>query len=119
MTKFVEDINCRDQSILGTVTDHTQYYTAQDDLPQDGFVRTNQGRLEYYDAGIGCWLPFSGQSVNLEIAPHYVQVLEWAMQKMLEEQELDQLTQEYPALEKAKQNLDLIKKMVLAGETND
>jgi len=116
MNKHVENIQCSDGSIYSTTTNYTPYYTPNDNLARDGVLRTNGGGLEYYDANTHCWLPYAGSEVQLEISSHYQDVLNWALGKMAEEQKLEQLAQEYPALEKAKQNFELVKKMVLTGE---
>lgn len=112
MNKHVENIECNDGSIHGTITDHTPYYTANNNLPMDGVLRTNCGGLEYYDADAHCWLPYPGSEVKLEISCHYQDVLNWAMDKMFKEQKELALMEKYPALKTAKQNYETVKAIV-------
>lgn len=112
MNKHVENIECNDGSIYGVITDHTPYYTANDNLPMDGVVRTNHGGLEYYDATSHCWLPYPGSEVKLELASHYQDVLNWAMDKMFKEKQELELMEKYPALKTAKQNYETVKALV-------
>lgn len=110
--KHIENIECNDGSIHGTVSDYTPYHTANNNLPMDGVLRTNHGGMEYYDASAHCWLPMSGQQVNLEIGGHYQDVLNWAMDKMYKEQQELQLMEKYPALKTAKENYETVKALV-------
>ena len=112
MNKHVENINCPDGSIKGTVSDYTPHYNANDNLPMDGVVRTNHGGLEYYDASIHAWFPYPGSEVNLEISPYYQDVLNWAMDKMFKEKQELELMEKYPALKTAKQNYETVKALV-------
>ena len=111
-SKHIEDINCPDNSIHSTITDHTIHYNANDIMPMDGVVRTNQGGLEYYDASIHAWFPYPGSKVNLEISSYYQDALIWAMDKMFKEQRELELMEKYPALKTAKQNYETVKALV-------
>jgi hypothetical protein len=42
--------------------------------------------------------------------------LKWAKEKMIEEKELDKLAKEYPALENARKQLEMIKILVKSEE---
>ena len=111
--KFVENFQCSDMSIYGTVTDHTPYYTPDDKNLHDGVIlRTSQGGLEYYDVKLGDWLPLPGCQVTLELGPMSRTVLDWAYDKMEEERKLEELVAKYPALKQAKENYEIIKAMV-------
>lgn len=113
VNKFVENITSPDQSIYSVVSDYTPYYTADDNKHRlDGVVRTNHGGLEYYDADCGAWFTLPGQETTVEISPHYQTVLNWAMDKMLKEQQEQELMEKYPALKNAKQNYETVKAMV-------
>lgn len=110
--RHVENIECIDGSIHGTVTDHSPFYTANDSLPMDGVVRTNNGGMEYYDATAHCWFPLPGCEVNLEISSPYQDVFNWAMDKMFKERQELELMEKYPALKTAKQNYETVKALV-------
>jgi hypothetical protein len=110
--KFVETITSSDASIYSITNSYTPYYTANEAIPHDGFVRTNNGGLEYYDGSDHCWLPLPGSDVRIEIAPHVQVVLDWAYAKMQEECEIDTLAATYPAFKAAKENYELIKALV-------
>lgn len=110
--KFVENVVSSDQSIYAKISDHTPYYLPNNTRPMDGALRTNCGGIEYYDAGVGDWFPLPGCEVRLDVAPHYVTVLNWAMRKMEEERKLDELAERFPAFKTAKENYELMKAMV-------
>lgn len=110
--KFVGNITSPDQSIYSTTSEFTPYIIAVDGKPMDGVVRTNQGGLEYYDSDCEVWFPLPGRETTVEIAPHYQTVLNWAMDKMLKEQQEQELMEKYPALKKAKENYETVKAMV-------
>lgn len=112
MNKVVENITCFDQSILVINNDYTPYYSPDNTRPMDGVLRTCNGGLEYYDAHVGDWLPLPGCKVELELGHHTAEVVKWAQQKMLEEDKLDELAEKYPALKKAKENYDIIRRIV-------
>jgi hypothetical protein len=112
---FVENVNCSDFSIYGTTTNHTPYYVPDNSVPMDGAVRTNKGGLEYYDSSIKDWLPLPGTEVRLELGPIARTVLDWAHEKMIEEQKLEELVKKYPSLKAAKENYEIVKAMVEHG----
>lgn len=76
-----------------------------------GSVRYNPttSTLEVFD-GI-YWVVF-GKDVTIGLDDRIANILLWAESKMNEEEELEQLCSKFPALEKAYQNLETIKKLV-------
>ena len=110
--RFVETITSSDASIYSVTNSHTPYYTANDLIPNDGCVRTNNGGLEYYDGRHSCWMPLPGSNVRIEIAPHVQAVLDWAYHKMQEDEEMNALAEKYPALKTAKENYEIVKALV-------
>jgi hypothetical protein len=109
---YIENIECLGGPWLAQSSDHALYYTANDNLPMDGVVRTNHGGLEYYDANSQCWLPLPGNEVKLDFSSYYEDVLNWAMDKMHKEKQETELLEKYPALKTAKQNYEAIKALV-------
>jgi hypothetical protein len=57
----------------------------------------------------GCvWVAMPNSVASVDLSPETQRVLDWAARKMHEEFELEQKMKQYPALRKAKENLDLI-----------
>jgi len=80
---------------------------------QSGQVRWNGNlkQFEVCDNGSGAWYKIDN-SVELASDPQVNQVLEWAKKKMAEDERLDKLIKEYPAVKDAKEKLDIIIKLV-------
>lgn len=80
---------------------------------QSGQVRWN-GNLKVFevcDNGSGAWYKIDN-SVELSCDPQTQQVLEWAKKKMAEDERLDRLAKEYPAVKDLKEKLDIVVKLV-------
>jgi hypothetical protein len=57
----------------------------------------------------GCaWITMPNSVASVDLSTETQRVLDWASRKMYEEFELEQKIKQYPALQKAKENLDLI-----------
>ena len=83
-----------------------------DSAPSAGLVRYRNHNLEVYDGST--WLILSGSIRTIGMLPSSELAIDWAMQKMREEQEYKRLAELSPAiklalgnLEKAKQQLDV------------
>ena len=59
----------------------------------------------------GSWTRIDN-SIQLSSDPQLTQVLEWAKKKMIEDEKIDRLAKEYPAVKDAKEKLDIIIKLV-------
>jgi len=73
-----------------------------------GMIRwnSNTSTMEVND---GCaWITMPNSVTSIDLSPETQRVLDWAARKMHEEFELEQKMKQYPALRKAKENLDLI-----------
>lgn len=81
------------------------------DRPSAGMVRWNgsSSQIEVYDGS--SWLTLQ-QNWTIETAEELNTVIGWAKEKMQEESKLKQLCQQFPALQKAYDNLEVIKAMV-------
>lgn len=80
---------------------------------QSGQVRWN-GNLKVFevcDNGSGAWYKIDN-SVELSCDPQTHQILEWAKKKMVEDERIEKLAKEYPAVKDAKEKLDIIIKLV-------
>jgi len=78
---------------------------------------TDSQSLEVYDGQT--WIPIARDHVTIQVDDHTRSVLEWASRKMQEEQELDQLAKQYPVLEDAMRDLEVIKTLVRGKRNYD
>lgn len=90
-------------------------YQVDNYLPSiTGQVRWN-GYSKYFEvcdnSMNGSWTKIDN-SIQLSSDPQLVHVLEWAKKKMIEEQKLEKLANEYPAVKSLKEKLDLVCHMV-------
>lgn len=102
---IAERINCTNGVVSGP-------WNSIPYAPADGItgnLRLNNGTIEVFC--ISNWIPISGE-YNIQLDARTQGILMWAEDKMREERNLEELCKKYPALEKAKQNFDLIKAMV-------
>jgi len=61
------------------------------------------------------WIPIDN-TVHISTDSHVSEALTWAREKMREERELDKLAKEYPALDNARKQLEMIKVLVKSEE---
>lgn len=80
--------------------------------PSHGLVRYRQNRFEIYDGFAKSWIPHYGESIQLGLDARVNFVLDWAEKKMAEETREKELLEKHPALQKAKENYDIIRKLV-------
>ena len=81
--------------------------------PSAGNVRYNGGltKFEVYD-GYN-WLQIDNIPVaGISLTPAAEAAIQWAQQKMIEESKIKALCEKFPALQKAKDNFDIIKALV-------
>ena len=80
---------------------------------QSGQVRWNGNmkQFEVCDNSSGAWYKIDN-SVELSCDPQTHQILEWAKKKMVEDERIEKLAKEYPAVKDAKEKLDIIVKLV-------
>lgn len=73
-----------------------------------GMIRwnPNTNQLEVNDGNI--WIKFSETVPEIGLTDEAEEIMDWAREKMREEQRIKELCQRYPALQKAKDNYDLI-----------
>jgi hypothetical protein len=85
------------------------------DNPNDtlnGLVRYKHSNFEIYDGYNKQWVTYFGQTVNITLDPRVQNVLSWVEQKMADEAREKELLEKHPALQKAKENYDIIRKLV-------
>ena len=72
-------------------------------MPMTGMLRYHSGgRVEVYDGN--SWITVSG-SANITLSPIAEDAITWAIKKQQEEKELEQLSQNHPAVKAAIENL--------------
>lgn len=54
------------------------------------------------------WLSFNESYADINLSPETQRILEWAEKKMAEEEKLEAMMEQYPALRKAKENFDML-----------
>ncbi len=81
-----------------------------------GSLRYNPGsmNMEVYDGN--SWMPINSNFATVDLPDWVKATLDWAHQRMLDEQKLDYLCEKYPGLHNARNNFDLFKKFVVAQE---
>lgn len=85
------------------------------DIPNDplnGIVRYRHSNFEIYDGSSKQWISYYGQSINITLEPRIRNIITWAEQKMVAEAREQELLEKHPALQKAKENYDIIRKLV-------
>jgi hypothetical protein len=86
---------------------------------QSGQVRWN-GNLKMFevcDNSSGAWYKIDN-SVELSCDPQTQQILEWAKKKMVEDERVEKLAKEYPAVKDLKEKLDIVIKLVEKENAN-
>lgn len=73
--------------------------------PMVGSVRFIENEFEVY-TGAG-WVKLIGNFIELTTPPDVRHAIDWAIQKMYEEEDLKALMREYPAVKSAKEFLDI------------
>jgi hypothetical protein len=108
--------------MIGSVYSNSNYITVSGGSPSNpyispgavgaGMVRWNPNMqcLEVNDGNT--WLTFNQSHVGIDLSPETQMLLNWARQKMAEEQKLEAMMERYPALKKAKDNLDMMLNIV-------
>lgn len=77
-----------------------------------GAVRYNMSTLEVFDGVY--WQPLSLPNTEVNFSAN--RVLAWASKKMLEEEKEAELINNFPAYAKAKENLEMIKRLISNGD---
>jgi hypothetical protein len=80
-----------------------------------GMVRYNGNTMEVYDGY--SWVQLS-EYHTIETSSSLNNVIDWASKKMAEEAELKELCKKFPALQKAMDNLEMIKALVASEMSN-
>ena len=81
-----------------------------------GSLRYNPGtmNMEVYDGN--SWMPIAANFATVDLPDWVKATLDWAHQRMIEEQKMEYYCAKYPGLEKARDNFEMFKKFVRAQE---
>lgn len=93
------------------VTGSTPYIHTGTSVPMVGMVRWNPGRtcMEVYDGTV--WHAYA-QSLQVSLSPEVEATVRWAQRKQSEEQELDELCRKHPGLQDARDQLEIMRRLV-------
>ena len=86
-------------------------------MPASGQLRYNNYMIEVYDGST--WRQLNQNYTNISLDPGAYEAIEWARKKMQEERELEALAKQYPILEDAMRDLEVIKVLVRGKRNHD
>lgn len=113
---MITDIKSTSPNIWVTQSNYSPYLNEHNNYNNNssfhGAVRYKGNRFEIYDANANNWLPHIGNEVTISVDPNLSVVLDWAREKMVKEAKEEELLKKHPALQKAKENYDLIRILV-------
>jgi hypothetical protein len=82
-----------------------------------GQLRYHNNMIEVYDGSI--WRVASQSYTNISLDVGMIEAIDWARKKMQEEKELEELAKQYPILEDAMRDLQVIKVLVSGKRNHD
>lgn len=117
--------------MIKTVTGSGPHLMVQGGFPSTNYFNTSAGYLnvgelrfnpnsqnvEVYDGQM--WRELQQSHVQISLTHEANAALDWATKKMREEQELEALAKEYPILEDAMRDLEVIKTLVRGKRNSD
>ena len=98
-------------AVVGQVTGSALPYFAHPSPAPAGQVRYNGSSqwLEVYDGSD--WRPIN-QGIGLDLSPEVQEILQWAKQRRAEEEELDRLCRDHPGVQAAREQLEIMRRLV-------
>ncbi len=116
---MIKGINSNSQyvNVTGGYSSNMPYINAS--ALSAGSLRYNPGsmNMEVYDGN--SWMPINSNFATVDLPDWVKATLDWAHQRMLDDQKLDHLCEKYPGLSNARNNFELFKKFVAAQEQAD
>jgi hypothetical protein len=85
--------------------------------PSSGELRYNNHQIEVYDGQV--WRELQQGHVQVGMTPAAEAAINWAEKKMAEERELEELAKQFPMLEDAMRDLEVIKVLVSGKRNHD
>jgi len=117
---MIKSINSTSPSVIvyGS-TPATPYINNNSGAQGVGNVRFNTSNqcMEVYDGY--SWIQLTSSVASVGLTPEAESVIDWAMKKRKEEQELEELAKEFPILEDAMRDLEVIKTLVKGKRNYD
>ena len=109
---MIKNIYTADRYLQANMTSDSYYisFPADSEPAFVGAIRYHYGNLETFDGGR--WLAIQTHTAHIDLPPDIKAVIDWAANKMNEEKKLNQLCKDNPALAKARDNYEVIKKLV-------
>jgi hypothetical protein len=97
----------------------TNYFNTSSGFMSVGDMRfnSNSQNIEVYDGQI--WRELQQGHAEVGLTPSANAALDWAYKKMQEEKELEELAKQYPMLEDAMRDLEVIKVLVSGKRNQD
>ncbi len=92
-------------------------YSSPPGSPASGQIRYNNHIIEVFDGST--WRQVNQPYTNISLDPGAHEAIEWARKKMAEERELEELAKQYPILEDAMRDLEVIKVLVSGKRNHD
>lgn len=108
---MIKSVYSNSGTVTGHVTGSALPYFANPSIAPTGQVRYNGSSqwLEVYD-GVA-WHPIN-QSISMDLSPEVQETLRWAQQRREEEAELDQLCRDHPGLQDAREQFEIMRRLV-------
>ena len=103
--------------VQGGHTNPVYLNPSQPGSPSSGECRYNNNQVEVYDGY--AWRPISSSHTSISLDSNMIEVIEWARKKMAEERKLEELAKQYPILEDAMRDLEVIKVLVSGKRNHD
>jgi len=104
--------------MIGSVVSNSNYITVSGSASSAPYIspgaagagmlrwNPNMQCVEVNDGNV--WLTFAESHVGIDLGPDTQKIIEWAARKMEEEENLEAMLEQYPALRKAKENFDIL-----------
>lgn len=109
---MIKNINSYDPDYISVSGNYSTYPFVNSSSECAGMLRWNSAtsRMEVND-GVG-WRPIPAGDSSIELGPKAKEIFAWAEEKMAQEQKLEEMMEQYPALRKAKENFDTVLNLV-------
>jgi hypothetical protein len=100
---MIEHINASGHIIISGASSSGPYISNYNNQPMVGMVRYHNSTLEVYDGSV--WHKIGGGSYTFDLSGNANSAINWAINKMNQEVELEKLAADHPAMKAAYENL--------------
>lgn len=107
---MIKSVYSNSGTISGYISGSALPYFSDTSTPT-GQVRYNGSSqcLEVYSGG--SWHPIN-QSISMDLSPEVREILQWAQRRRAEEEELDRLCRDHPGVQAAREQLEIMRRLV-------